>query len=229
MSTNPDVLGKWIEKWENNNIRWHKTSYNESLMKYSDILIDGRSSVQIFFPMCGKCIDMKWFYDKGHKVVGVEYCEKAIKDFFKEQGLQYEIETVEKIKGKLFKTSDGNIKLFCCDIYHFDKECAGLMDAVWDRGALGAVEKEDRKRFVSLMLSLLAPGYRYLLSVFVYDDWFYSGCPRTVPDKLVHKLYDQNCCSKQLERISRQNYPAYFTAQLDTDFVEEVIWLFTKK
>ncbi|XP_023244013.1 thiopurine S-methyltransferase-like [Centruroides sculpturatus] len=155
MATNAAVLEKWVEKWEANKIPWHRTINNRFLLNYYDKLINGRSSIQIFFPMCGKSIDMKWLYDKGHKIVGVEYCEKAIKDFYEEQGLQYEVENVESVKGKLFKTSDDNIKIFCCDIFLFNKEYAGLMDAVWDRGAFEAVEKEDRKRyFINSILKL---------------------------------------------------------------------------
>lgn len=31
------------------------------LQKYLDLLVDGRSGLRIFFPLCGKAVDMKWY------------------------------------------------------------------------------------------------------------------------------------------------------------------------
>ncbi|XP_076319946.1 thiopurine S-methyltransferase-like isoform X2 [Tachypleus tridentatus] len=196
------------------------------LEKYTDILLNGRKDVQIFFPMCGKCVDMKWFYDNGHRVVGVEYVEKAVKEFFQEQGLEYVVEPVEQISGNIYKTADGRMKIFCCEILKFNRDCAGLMDVVWDRGALVAIEKTDRKIFVKLMLSILAPGYRYLLSGFCYDDWFYSGCPRTVPPELVHILFGNHC---NLQHLETRDASESMSERTDVSPVLENFWLITER
>ena len=44
------------------------------------------------------------------------------------------------------------------------------VDRVFDRGSYVAIEKQDRKRYVKLMLSLMAPKFRYLLATCKYDD-----------------------------------------------------------
>ncbi|XP_076319945.1 thiopurine S-methyltransferase-like isoform X1 [Tachypleus tridentatus] len=221
-----DSLDYWKTAWEKNNTKWHMQDRHPYLEKYTDILLNGRKDVQIFFPMCGKCVDMKWFYDNGHRVVGVEYVEKAVKEFFQEQGLEYVVEPVEQISGNIYKTADGRMKIFCCEILKFNRDCAGLMDVVWDRGALVAIEKTDRKIFVKLMLSILAPGYRYLLSGFCYDDWFYSGCPRTVPPELVHILFGNHC---NLQHLETRDASESMSERTDVSPVLENFWLITER
>src|SRR5690606_40297026 len=41
----------------------------------------------VFVPLCGKSLDMAWLAGRGHRVLGVELSEVAVRDFFAGQGL----------------------------------------------------------------------------------------------------------------------------------------------
>ncbi|XP_041905157.1 thiopurine S-methyltransferase isoform X2 [Corvus kubaryi] len=138
---------EWLQKWEMGNIGFHKEQGHPLLQKYLDVLLNGRSGLRIFFPLCGKAVEMKWLADMGHSVVGVEVSEQAVKEFFSEHSLPYCEEPVPEISGaKMFQSTSGNISLYCCSIYDLSSSIVGKFDGVWDRGALVAVNPCDRQR-----------------------------------------------------------------------------------
>jgi len=51
----------------------------------------------------------------------------------------------------------------------------GQFDCVWDRGGLVALPPDVRKRYSELVLTLLAPNFRYLLDTFEYNQKDYPG------------------------------------------------------
>ncbi len=61
------------------------------------------SNPRILFPFCGKSLDMNWLASKGYEIVGVEYVEDAVQQFFAEQNIKYEQEQVKDFK--LFKAT----------------------------------------------------------------------------------------------------------------------------
>ncbi|XP_051467997.1 thiopurine S-methyltransferase isoform X2 [Apus apus] len=139
--------GEWLRKWETGNIGFHKERGHPLLQKYLDVLLNGRTGLRIFFPLCGKAVEMKWLADMGHSVVGVEVSEQALKEFFAEHGLPCREEPVPEIPGaKKWQSTSGNISLYCCSIYNLSSSIVGKFDGVWDRGALVAVNPCDRQR-----------------------------------------------------------------------------------
>lgn len=167
---------------------------------------------------------MKWLYDEGCRVTGIEYCESAIRQFFKEQNLEFDVLTIDKIQ--VFQTPDHRLRLICCDIFSLNSEICGKVDAIWDRGGLVAIEKEFRKRYAALMQSLTATEFRCILCAFQYNDWYFSGEPRNVPDKVVHELYD-NCC--QIEVLDTLDQTGLFGDAFDIEPVFQKVYLLTSK
>ncbi|XP_029446596.1 thiopurine S-methyltransferase-like isoform X2 [Rhinatrema bivittatum] len=137
---------EWIMKWEQKNIAFHEKQVHRLLEKYLDTLLNHRDKLRIFFPLCGKAIDMKWLADMGHSITGVDISETGLKEFFADQNVSYIEEQVPEIPGaKVFKSLSGNISLYCCSIYDFPR-IAVKFDGIWDRGGLVAVNPCDRKR-----------------------------------------------------------------------------------
>ncbi len=60
-------------------------------------------------------------YDQGHTVVGVECAEQALQEFFQENDMEVVVEPVEKIEGKVYKSGNGRIRLYCCDFFKFTR------------------------------------------------------------------------------------------------------------
>lgn len=90
------------------------------LEKYQDKLLNGRSSVKLMFPFCGKVIDMKYFWENGHNVYGIDCAPEAIKDFYAEQKIEYD--TKEVTPGTtLYSSKDGRLNLFNSNFYTIDQ------------------------------------------------------------------------------------------------------------
>ncbi|XP_041269208.1 thiopurine S-methyltransferase isoform X3 [Onychostruthus taczanowskii] len=168
---------EWLQKWEMGNIGFHKEEGHPLLQKYLDVLLNGRSGLRIFFPLCGKAVEMKWLADLGHSVVGVEISEQAVKEFFSEHSLPYCEEPVPEISGaKMFQSTSGNISLYCCSIY-------------------------DLSSYASLMINLVEKNSSYLLVTVSYDPNKHKGPPFYVPESEIKSLFG-NCCEiRCLEKV----------------------------
>ncbi|KAJ7338559.1 hypothetical protein JRQ81_012461 [Phrynocephalus forsythii] len=161
---------EWLEKWRTKNIGFH---------------------VEEGHPLA----------DLGHHVIGVEISESALKEFFTEQNLPFSEEAVSQIPGaKLFKSTSGNISLYCCSIYDLTSTVTGKVDGIWDRGALVAVNPSERERYAQLILSLMNQKCHCLLVTCLYDPNKHKGPPFYVSDSEVKSLFGKHCDIKYLEK-----------------------------
>src|SRR5215213_63441 len=76
----------WAERWNKNEIGFHQRDINASLRAYWPTLGIARGA-EVFVPLCGKSLDMLWLREQGHSVLGIEFVETAVRDFFAENGL----------------------------------------------------------------------------------------------------------------------------------------------
>ncbi len=171
---------QWKDAWAKGRTSFHEGKPNEFLSKHVDALTGGKPAITIFVPLCGKAVDLKWLYDRGHSVVGVEVANQAIEEFFTENNLEFSKEDVDKVHGTLYKSSDGRIRLYACDLYDFSNEVESGMQAVWDRGSLVAINKEDREKYIKILRSVTSDDCRYLAEVFNYDPTKLNGPPHTI-------------------------------------------------
>ncbi|XP_062582862.1 probable thiopurine S-methyltransferase isoform X1 [Saccostrea cucullata] len=191
----------WKEKWDTGKIGFHRSHVDSLLEKHIDKLINGRENIQIFFPLCGKALDMRRLWDLGHTVIGVETVRSALEDFFEEQSIKYTVTDLTDGEGELFISEDKRIKLYCCDLFKFNREREGLMNAVWDRGSMVAINREDRSRYAEVLVSLLSPDCRYLLETLEYDETKYPGPPFYVSDQQIYDLFGEKMNITKLERV----------------------------
>ncbi|XP_023620661.1 thiopurine S-methyltransferase isoform X2 [Myotis lucifugus] len=167
------------------------------------------------------------FADRGHSVVGVEISELGIREFFTEQNLSYSEEPIKEIPGaKVFKSSSGNISLYCCNLFDLPRANIGKFDRIWDRGAFVAINPGDRKRYADIMLSLMRKGFHYLLSVFSYDPTKYAGPPFYVSDDEIERLFGSVCTCQCLEKVDafEERHKSW-----GVDYLVEKLYLLTEK
>nr|KAF6380720.1 thiopurine S-methyltransferase [Myotis myotis] len=196
------TLEDWQEKWVERKITFHQEQGHQLLKKHLDAFLKGESGLRVFFPLCGKAVEMKWFADRGHSVVGVEISELGIREFFTEQNLSYSEEPIKEIPGaKVFKSSSGNISLYCCNLF-------------------------DLPSYADIMLSLMRKGFQYLLSVFSYDPTKYAGPPFYVSDDEIKRLFGSVCTCQCLEKVDafEERHKSW-----GIDYLVEKLYLFTEK
>jgi thiopurine S-methyltransferase len=68
------------------------------LDKHLEKLISNTTNPRVFFPFCGKTIDMNWLASKGYEIVGVEFTEDAVLQFFAEQNIKYDVKEINDFK-----------------------------------------------------------------------------------------------------------------------------------
>eukprot|EP00057_Strongylocentrotus_purpuratus_P020491 XP_011674965.1 PREDICTED: probable thiopurine S-methyltransferase [Strongylocentrotus purpuratus] len=186
-------LEGWSEGWAAGRTSFHRTFVDKSLLEFQSKLLVKKPS-RVLVPLCGKTLDMKWFADEGHEVVGVEGVLQAVMEFFQEQDLPYKESDVPGLKGaKLFENEDKKIKIYLCDFFQFSKDIAGQFDAIWDRGALVAIDPSLRKQYTDVLLSVLSPGGRILNEVFEYnpEEREPKGPPESVPEEDIQKFFGE--------------------------------------
>ncbi|CAG2201483.1 TPMT [Mytilus edulis] len=71
--------------------------------KHVDKMLNNREKIKIFIPHCGKAVEIKWLWDKGHEVVGVNCGEKALKECFEDNKIGYSIVKIPAVKGNYIK------------------------------------------------------------------------------------------------------------------------------
>ncbi|XP_008845290.1 thiopurine S-methyltransferase isoform X2 [Nannospalax galili] len=196
------TLEEWQDKWVRRHISFHQEQGHQLLKKYLDTFLEGESGLRVFFPLCGKAVEMKWFADRGHSVVGVEISELGIREFFAEQNISYSEEPIPEISGaKVFKSSSGNISLYCCSIY-------------------------DLPSYADIMLSLLRKGFQYLLAILSYDPTKHAGPPFYVTDAELKKLFGPKCtirCLEETDAFKEQH------REWGIDCLFEKLYLLTEK
>ncbi|KAL6039122.1 hypothetical protein STEG23_002655 [Scotinomys teguina] len=221
------TLEEWQDKWVTRHIGFHKEQGHQLLKKHFDTFLKGQRGLRVFFPLCGKAVEMKWFADQGHTVVGVEISEIGIREFFAEQSLSYTEEPLNEIVGaKVFKSSSGNISLYCCNLFDLPRVNIGKFDRIWDRGSLVAINPGDHDRYADIILSLLRKGFQYFVAVLSYDPTKFAGPPFYVPDAELKRLFGTKCSLHCLEEVDalEERHKAW-----GIDYIFEKLYLLTEK
>ena len=75
----------WQERWQRRDIGFHQLQIHEQLKRLWPSLNLARGST-VFVPLAGKSRDMVWLATQGHRVIGVELSDIAVREFFEEGG-----------------------------------------------------------------------------------------------------------------------------------------------
>ncbi|XP_015791373.1 thiopurine S-methyltransferase [Tetranychus urticae] len=189
----------WKELWSARDTAWHLTHRNPTLVKYEDLLLNGRKSVRMLFPMCGKVIDMKYFWEQGHEVYGADCAPEAVQDFFNEQKLEYTSEKLDE-RAQIYSVPDKRLNIIQTNFLTLDNpKINKTIDCVWDRGAFGTITEDEQKLYIQTMKRLLAPDFRYLLLVTEFDDKIWTGVPFSQPEEKVREYFGDFCEIQKLE------------------------------
>lgn len=170
----------WTQRWEKNEIGFHQSDVNPFLSRYAPQLFSAEDRVLV--PLCGKSLDLLFLASRVRNVIGVELSRMAVDAFFSENQLPVE----EPFPGRLVSR---NIELICSDYFEVNAENIGLVDGVYDRASLVALDEPTRRRYASHTSTLVKPGGRILLITFAFDEKNRTGPPFHVSPAEVETLY----------------------------------------
>jgi thiopurine S-methyltransferase len=167
----------WFARWREGRTAWHEGKPNAMLSRHVARLGEG---TRVLVPLCGKTEDMAFLAARGHRVLGLELVEDAVRAFFAEHQLQPTIENNVYTAGP--------ITIVAGDVFSATA-VGGPCDALYDRGALIALDAETRPRYAAHIKTLLAPGAPAIVLTMEYDPAQMSGPPFSVTGDEVRERY----------------------------------------
>ena len=173
----------WHQRWEKNDIAFHKSEANPLLVKYFKELSLVKGS-RVFLPLCGKTLDIPWLLSNGYRVAGAELSKIAIEQLFMELGVEPKISGL----GEVDRYSAKNIDVFVGDIFHLSSMMLDPVDAIYDRAALVALPKERRDQYTT-HLTKITNNAPQLLICYEYDQSLMEGPPFSVSNEEVSQHY----------------------------------------
>lgn len=206
----------WRDRWAERRTGWHEPGGNAGLQAAWPAL---RNNVKVLVPLCGKSPDLLWLVNRGHDVTGVELSEIAIRDFFADNSIEFNLANGGPLD--CYTAVDRALTLYCGDYFAF---CETGFDALYDRGALVALPPESRERYVAHTKGLLRRGASKLIITLEYDQNVVKGPPFSVSAGEISDHWDDLNCVSNKDDID--NCPPKFRAAGLTD-VKEVVWAST--
>ncbi|MDT8281254.1 MAG: thiopurine S-methyltransferase [Gammaproteobacteria bacterium] len=185
----------WLDRWNNNQTGFHQRQVNPYLTYFYGEKGPGferREALKVFVPLCGKSKDMLWLSQNGFKVFAVECSERAVKDFFEENALNYKY--AKKGEHGLYQSSGlaSQIEIFQGDFFGLQVHDLEQVTDIFDRASLIAMPAEMRKHYAAKMAELQQPGTRTLLVTLTFDPEEMNGPPFSVTEEELQQLYSDD-------------------------------------
>jgi len=215
-------MANWLEFWEKNEINWHSDVVTQELEEHLGLL-KLEPGDKVFFPLCGKSLDMIYILNQGFSVIGVELSEIGIKQFFHENSLDFTISSV----GEFNLYSAKNIEIYCGDFFSLTSKHLYGVKAVFDRKSLIALDQNLRQKYVKHLNDIISLGVRILLVTLHYPKHQMSGPPFSVDKSEVESLfsmafkYQELKCFDDIENGSK-------LARSGIDYIENAAYCLLK-
>lgn len=185
----------WLQRWRAKRIGFHQPHVSPLLERHWDAL-GVPSDARVFVPLCGKSLDMAWLAARGHRVLGVELAESAVRQFFDEQGL--DARRQDTPYGRHFMC--GPYELIVGDAFALGAQLLSDCSAVFDRGALIALPPPLRQRYADTSYSRLAAGCQGFAITLEYPQAEKAGPPFSVDESEVRALFEPHWSIEIMER-----------------------------
>ena len=186
----------WQRRWTRNEIGFHLQEVNPYLRRHWPCL-GLASGARVLVPLCGKSLDMAWLADQGFAVLGVELSERAVEDFFAENGLVAEVSANGHFK--IYRS--GSLEIRCGDFFALSRGDVADCQAIYDRAALIALPESMRQRYVEHLLSVLPQSCcAGLLITLDYPQAQMAGPPFAVGEGEVRRSLNSRWKIELLER-----------------------------
>jgi thiopurine S-methyltransferase len=219
----------WKERWSDGRIGFHRTDPHPALGKHWQALRSwlDRGNVQpsrVLVPLCGKSLDLAWLAERSELVSGVEFVERAARDYFAERGVQPTVEPGPPLTLRHERTS-----IVVSDFFTLEQQDVGEVNLAYDRAALVAVAPERRPEYLTRLWHLLGPQAGVLLISFEHD--LGSGPPFSVDEG--EGLFER--CHEMGATFRHQLVESHDVLETESrfrergaTFVRELVWFLQK-
>ena len=186
----------WHNKWASGQIGFHQAEYNAFLVRHFESLKLTIGDT-VFVPLCGKTRDIHWLLNQGHKVIGCELNEDAVKALFNDLNLEPEVTRIDGLQ----RYCADSLTVWVGDFFRLKAHHLHRVDAVYDRAAVVALPPDMRVRYTEHLLKMTFNAPQLLIT-YCYDQTIVSGPPFSVPDAEVEQHYSGVFTLQRLESES---------------------------
>ena len=207
----------WTDSWDEGGFKtsFHKLDVHRYILKH---LTPGRlKNKRVLVPLCGKSVDLMYFKKYAAQVIGIEFIEEAVKQFFQEQQLPY------SKAGNTYYSE--NLTLINTDFFTVTKEQVGHIDLIYDRACLVALPLNLRHKYLKKVDELLPMGSKQFVNTLQYAPTRPEP-PFSIPPEEVKKYYGHSHTIEHLEWDTIPNHGLQRVWGLD--YVKEHGFLLTK-
>ena len=151
----------WVESWEQGGFKtsFHKPDVHAYILKH--LPPDKLKNKRVLVPLCGKSVDLIYFKKHAAHVVGVEFVDEAIHQFFEEQELPY-----TKSGNSYFSEKLTMIK---ANFFEISMDDIGHIDFVYDRACLVALPPHLRAKYIQKIEELVPVGSQQFINTIEYS------------------------------------------------------------
>lgn len=147
-------------------------------------------------------------------MVGVEFVERPIREFFEEHKMEYTVEEHPSEGYSVYKHGD-RLTIYRCDVFTVSEEMLGARcDFLWDRGALVAIGYEHKKRYSGVIQSVLAPHAEGLVEAMSYDRSLHPGPPYSTSEEDVKNFFGSHCAVEKLSDRKTSEIPKWYASSI---------------
>ena len=185
----------WQNRWESSDTNFDSDLPHRYITRYYQRFVRNEQS-SVFFPLCGKSVDMLWAMQQGNEISGIEISDIPIKRFFSEFAIEhhsYENDNMTVYEAKSCKIIEG-------DIFNFTPSKHIIFQSVYDRGSFVALPSETmRDAYVQWLKDHTKNGTRVLLITNDFDqDSKVVVPPFPVSDKGLEQLFSSHFSIEKL-------------------------------
>ena len=179
------------------------------------------SDKHVFVPLCGKTLDMAYLA-KYMKVTGNELSEIACRDFFLDNRLEFQQQTL----GEFEYFTCPQLSLLQGDFFKLSAENIESIDWIYDRAALIALPTAMQKKYVKHLKTFFSSQTRLLLVTIEFPKEQIKGPPFSVNSSDVKALFG----GFNIECIATNRVKDKQFAQrtLEVDYLYEKLYLITR-
>ena len=174
----------WREKWKAQQIGFHRAEVNEALLSYAGRVFKPNS--RILVPLCGMTLDMDWLLEQGYSIVGVEFVPEAVEGLKQRWGTPDE--SREEGAFRIYRWGE-RCTIVQGDFFQLSAAGVGLVDGVWDRASIVALNPSTRVEYQNVLSASLSSQGVVLMRTFAYDQSKMDGPPFSVEHATLKELF----------------------------------------
>lgn len=213
-------ISYWQSRWEKDKTGWHMDSVYPALPNvWPNISLPPAATILV--PLCGKSLDIAWFLQQGHRVIGVDASPKALGAIMERSTNTFHQDSSH---GFTVYRSD-NLELWEGDVMKLPAKKISPIHLIYDKAAIIALPPKMRSAYAHQLITLCNPQTQILIETFEYPQEEMNGPPFSVTRDELEQLFGEHFSFALLHEQSKLDELARFRQRGLSSYLSEKVHL----